>query len=88
MGRFATNIAVEFDAITAAGSSTLLGSLLQQRTDALAARRRVDTEIADSAEIAFKGQLNDEMQRDEAEQLAVIPFSHQQTGIVMTQLLL
>lgn len=88
MGCFATDITVKLDAVTASRPGTLFGSLLQQRPEPLTASRRVDTEIADSAEIAFERQLSDEMQGNEADQLTAIPFCHEQTGIVMVQLLL
>lgn len=88
MGRVATNIAMELQAITATGTGSLFSSLRQQRPDTQAACPRVDAEIADAAEVAFKGELHNEMEGDEPHQLTIVPFRHQQTGISVIQLLL
>jgi hypothetical protein len=88
MSPFATNIAMKLHAIATAVSGALLGSLHQPFTGPLAARRRVDTQIADSAEVAFERQLDDEVQGNEAEQLPLTSFGYQQAGIGMIQVLL
>lgn len=84
VGCRATFIAVQLQAITATRASILLGGPHQPLAYPLTTRGGIDTEVAYPAEIAIEGQLNDEVQGDEAEKLPILPFGHQQAGIGVT----